>query len=257
MTVHFIGAGPGAADLITLRGMRLIQQCPVVLYAGSLVPEEILSHAADDALIIDSAPLHLDEIMAHIEQAHKKGHNVARIHSGDPSIYGAIGEQIRRLEAADIDYVITPGVPAFAAAAALLGKELTLPNVSQSIILTRTARKSSDMPEGEDLVTLGKSGATLAIHLSLRNLKQVEEALLPNYGADCPVAVVYKASWPDEQVLKCTLGTLREALFKSGIKRTALIMVGHVLDQNDFDDSHLYHKDHPHYLRPKNIRKRK
>ncbi len=258
MTVYFIGAGPGAADLLTLRGAKLIASCPCVLYAGSLVPTEVLDHAAEGATVVDTAPLHLDQIMELIEAAHAKGEDVARVHSGDPSLYGAIGEQMRRLVAAGIDYEICPGVPAFAAAAAALGKELTLPDISQTVIITRTSRNSTGMPEGEDLATLGKSRATLAIHLSMRNLALIESELLPHYGPDCPVAVVYKVSWPDERIVRCTLGTMRETLFRSGIARTALVMVGEVLgDDAEFQDSHLYHADHPHYLRPKTKRPRK
>ncbi|MDJ0611006.1 MAG: SAM-dependent methyltransferase, partial [Kiloniellales bacterium] len=173
MTVHFIGAGPGAADLITLRGRDLIAACPVVLYAGSLVPEEVLAHAAPDARVLDTAPLTLDEIVEEMRRADGDGQNVARVHSGDPSLYGAIAEQIRRLKELGIAYDITPGVPAYAAAAALLGQELTLPGVSQTVVLTRTAMKASAMPPGEELAALGASGATLAIHLSARNLKHV------------------------------------------------------------------------------------
>lgn len=258
MTVYFIGAGPGAADLLTLRGARLIEACQCVYYAGSLVPPEVLSHACEGAEIVDTAPLHLDQIMALIETAHAAGHDVARVHSGDPSLYGAIGEQIRRLQAAGIPFEICPGVPAYAAAAAVLGKELTLPDISQTVILTRTSRNSTGMPAGEDLATLGQSRATLCIHLSMRNLALIESELLPHYGPDCPVAVVYKVSWPDERVVRCTLGTLRTTLFRSGIARTALVMVGAVLgDDAVFQDSHLYHIDHPHYLRPKTKRPRK
>lgn len=258
MTVYFIGAGPGAADLLTLRGAQQIAACQCVYYAGSLVPPEVLQHAQPEAEVVDTAPLHLDQIMALIETAHAAGHDVARVHSGDPSLYGAIGEQIRRLKAAGIPFEICPGVPAYAAAAAALGKELTLPDISQSVILTRTSRNSTGMPEGEDLATLGQSRATLCIHLSMRNLALIESELLPLYGADCPVAVVYKVSWPDERIVRCTLGTMRETLFRSGIARTALVMVGRVLgDDAEFQDSHLYHEDHPHYLRPKTKRPRK
>ncbi len=251
MTVYFIGAGPGAADLITLRGRDQIAACPVCLYAGSLVPVEILSHAPKDAHIVDTAPLHLDEIMAEMVTAHKKGLDVARVHSGDPSIYGAIGEQMRRLDELDIDYIITPGVPAFAAAAALLKTELTLPEVSQTIILTRTSMKATAMPNNEDLKTLGKSGGTLAIHLSVRNLKKVTADLIPFYGEDCPVAVVFRASWPDEQIIRGTLIDIRQKVRAEKITRTALIIVGKVLEARDYRDSALYHADHVHVLRPK------
>lgn len=247
--IHFIGAGPGAPDLITVRGLRLIERCEVCLFAGSLVPEEVVAAAPEGARVIDTAPMNLDEIMAEMEAAHAAGHDVARVHSGDPSLYGAIGEQIRRLEAAGIPYDITPGVPAFAAAAATLRTELTLPDVSQTVILTRTAMKSSAMPNREDLATLGASGATLALHLSVRNLRHVVETLTPHYGADCPVAVVVRASWPDETVLRCTLGTVAAEVRAAKITRTALILVGRVLDPGDFTDSHLYDKDHRHLFR--------
>jgi precorrin-4/cobalt-precorrin-4 C11-methyltransferase len=190
MTVHFIGAGPGDPDLITVKGLRLIQSCPVCLYAGSLVPESIVAAAPQGARVIDTAPMTLDQIIAEIEAAHARGEDVARVHSGDPSLYGAIAEQIRRLDALGIPFDITPGVSAYAAAAAALGKELTIPEVAQTVILTRTAMKSSSMPPGEDLDTLGRTGATLAIHLSVRNLLEVERRLTPHYGADCPVVVV-------------------------------------------------------------------
>ncbi len=251
MTVHFIGAGPGAPDLLTLRGRDLIAAAPVVLYAGSLVPEAVIAHAPEDALVMDTAPMTLDEIIAVMKDAHDEGKDVARVHSGDPSLYGAIGEQIRRLEALGIAYDITPGVPAYAAAAAVLGCELTLPEVSQTVILTRTAMKASAMPAGEELETLGASGATLAIHLSVRNLRQVVEALTPHYGADCPVAVVYRVSWPDQQVIRATLADLREKVRAAKITRTALILVGRVLDPQDFADSALYAPTHAHVLRPK------
>ena len=251
MRVHFIGAGPGAPDLITVRGRDLIARAPVVLYAGSLVPKEVVACAREGARVLDTAPLTLDEIMVEIEAAHTAGQDVARVHSGDPSLYGAIGEQIRRLEALGIDYTITPGVPAFAAAAAALGRELTLPEVSQTVILTRTAMKSSAMPEGEALARLGASGATLAVHLSVRNLRQVVEDLVPHYGADCPAAVVYRASWPDQVIVRGRLDDIRAKVRAAKITRTALILVGRVLDDSDFSDSKLYAPDHVHLLRPK------
>ncbi len=251
MTVHFIGAGPGAADLITVRGRELIGRCPVVLYAGSLVPKEVVACAPEGARVIDTAPLTLDEIMAEIETAHGEGRDVARVHSGDPSLYGAIGEQIRRLEALAIAYTITPGVPAFAAAAAALGRELTLPEVSQTVILTRTSMKSSPMPEGEELARLGASGATLAVHLSVRNLRRVVDDLVPHYGADCPVAVVYRASWPDQVIVRGRLDDIRAKVRAAKITRTALVLVGRVLGNADFTDSKLYAPDHVHLLRPK------
>ena len=205
MTVYFIGAGPGAPDLITVRGLRLIERCSVCLYAGSLVPEEIVAAAPSDALVRDTAPMNLDEIMVEIEAADKAGQDVARVHSGDPSIYGATAEQMRRLDKLGIDYDVVPGVPAFAGVAAKLKTELTLPEIAQTVIITRTGMKASAMPEGEQLEVLGKSGATLAIHLSIRNLVYVREALEPYYGADCPVVVAYRATWPDELYIRTTL----------------------------------------------------
>src|SRR5438034_4907750 len=208
MTVHFIGAGPGAPDLITVRGLRLIERCAVCLYAGSLVPREIVAAAPLGARVIDTAPLTLDEIIAEIETAHRDGAEVARVHSGDPSIYGAIAEQMRRLDGLGIDFDVTPGVPAFAAAAAVLKTEFTLPEIAQTVILTRTTMQASPMPPREALEELGRSGATLAIHLSIRNLGYIERALTPHYGADCPVVVVYRVTWPDQQVIRGTLSTI-------------------------------------------------
>ncbi|WP_417824693.1 precorrin-4 C(11)-methyltransferase [Thalassospira lucentensis] len=250
MTVHFIGAGPGAPDLITVRGLRLIEKCPVCLYAGSLVPEEIVTSAPEGALVIDTASMHLDEIIAEIEAAHAKGQHVARVHSGDPSIYGAIAEQIRRLDDLGIAYDITPGVSAYAAVAAEIGAELTLPDISQTVILTRTAMRSSSMPDGESLSELGKSRATLAVHLSINNLVNVVRDLTPHYGADCPVVIAYRATWPDQQYIFGTLGDIRAKVKGSGITRTALIMVGEVFGRKDFTDSRLYAADHTHVLRP-------
>lgn len=251
MTVHFIGAGPGAPDLITLRGAALIKACRICLYAGSLVPKEIVALAPKKARVIDTAPMNLDEIMAEIVAAHGKGLDVARVHSGDPSLYGAIAEQIRRLKALQIPYSITPGVPAFAAAAAILQTELTLPDVAQSVILTRTAMKSSDMPAGETLANFGRTGATLAIHLSIRNMKHVIEALTPHYGADCPVAIVVRATWPDQEIIRGTLRDIAPKVRAAKITRTALILVGRVLDEDaDFSDSALYDPKHVHVLRP-------
>lgn len=253
MTVHFIGAGPGAADLITVRGHRLIRACPVVLYAGSLVPPELVAEAGAEAArpprVVDTAPLDLEAIIRLIRQAHAEGLEVARVHSGDPSLYGAIGEQIRRLDALGIAWSVVPGVPAFAAAAAALGRELTLPEVSQTVILTRTAVRASKMPPGEDLVRLAESRATLALHLSVGNIERVVADLTPAYGADCPVAVVYRASWPEETVLKGTLADIAGAVRETGLKRSALILVGRVLDPPDFPDSHLYDAGHARHLR--------
>ncbi|WP_279479231.1 precorrin-4 C(11)-methyltransferase [Aureimonas sp. SK2] len=253
MTVHFIGAGPGAPDLITVRGLRLIERCPVCLYAGSLVPEEIVRAAPKGARVLDTAPMHLDEIVAEMEAAHLAGFDVARVHSGDPSIYGATAEQMRRLDALGIPYDVTPGVPAFAAAAAALKQELTIPEVCQSVIVTRTAMKSSAMPEGEDLATLGRSGATLAIHLSIRNLAHIERELspLPAYGPDCPVVVAYRVGWPDEAFIHATLATVAKRVREAKLTRTALVLVGRALRAEGFVDSKLYDAAHPHILRPK------
>ena len=251
MTVHFIGAGPGAPDLITLRGLNLIRRCPVVIYAGSLVPHEVIAEAAADAQVIDSAPLHLDQIMTLIADAHGKGQDVARVHSGDPSLYGAIAEQMARLDALNISYDITPGVSAYAAAAAALKCELTIPEQSQTVILTRTAVRASAMPPGEDLAQLGASRATLAIHLSINNLARVVRDLVPHYGEDCPCIVAYRVSWPDEMMIRATLGTIRTAVKDSGITRTALILVGRALGSHGAAASRLYAADHDHVLRPK------
>ncbi|MEP7239777.1 MAG: precorrin-4 C(11)-methyltransferase [Devosia sp.] len=249
MTVYFIGAGPGAPDLITVRGQRLIARCPVCLYAGSLVPTEIVAAAPAGARVIDTAPLRLDEIIDEMAAAAARGDDVARVHSGDPSIYGAIAEQMRRLDALGIPWEIVPGVPAFAAAAARIGAELTLPEISQTIILTRTAGKASPMPERETLEVLGASGATLAIHLSIRNLSYVEAALTPHYGADCPVVVVYRATWPDEAIIATTLSAMRAEVREAKITRTALVFVGRVFGETRFTDSRLYAADHAHVLR--------
>ena len=251
MIVHFIGAGPGAPDLITVRGLNLIRTCPVVMYAGSLVPPEMVAEAMAGARVIDTAPLNLDQIIAEIQAAHAAGHDVARVHSGDPSLYGAVAEQMRRLDQLGIAYDVVPGVPAFAAAAAVLQRELTLPRVAQSVILTRTSTNSSPMPAGEDLATLGQSGTTLVLHLSVSNLKQVVADLLPHYGADCPVVVAYRVTWPDQQVIKGTLADIQDKVAGSGISRTALILVGRVLGDEDFTDSRLYAEDHNHVLRQK------
>ncbi len=251
MTVHFIGAGPGDPELITVKGLRLIRSCPVCLYAGSLVPREVVAAAPEGARIIDTAPMTLDEIMAEIEAAHGRGDDVARVHSGDPSLYGAVAEQIRRLRALGIAYDITPGVPAFAAAAAALGRELTVPEVSQTVILTRTAMKSSAMPPGEDLDTIARTGATLAIHLSVRNLAEVQRRLIPHYGADCPAVVAYRVGWPDEAFLHGTLADIRDKARAAKITRTALVLVGRALAEGDFRDSALYDAGHVHILRPK------
>ena len=250
MIVHFIGAGPGAPDLITVRGLNLIRACPVILYAGSVVPESLITEAADGALIMDTAPMNLDEILAEMEKAYATGHDVARVHSGDPSIYGAIGEQMRRLDSMGIPYDVTPGVSAYAAAAAEMKRELTLAGVSQSVIVTRTAVRSSAMPNSEDLETFAKSGATMAIHLSVNNMAKVVRELTPYYGDNCPVAVCYRVGWPDQEIIEGTLTDIRDKVKAAGFTRTALIMVGRVLDPSTFDDSRLYAPDHYHVLRP-------
>lgn len=249
MTVHFIGAGPGAPDLLTLRGRDLIAASPVCLYAGSLVPEAILGHCAPDARVVNTAAMDLDQIMEEISAAHAKGHDIARLHSGDLSVWSAMGEQVRRLRAADIPFTVTPGVPSFAAAAAALGAELTLPGVAQSVVLTRTPGRATSMPEGESLTNFAATGATLAIHLSIANLDQVITDLTPGYGPDCPVAVVYRASWPDQQIIHATLSTLKAAM-SDGISRTALILVGHAIAATDFDESCLYSTDYDRRYRP-------
>lgn len=240
MIVHFIGAGPGAADLLTLRGRDHIHNSPVCLYAGSLVPKAILAHAPPGAHVIDTAEMTLDEIIGEISEAHSKGLNVARVHSGDVSIWSTMAEQTRRLRELGIPYDVTPGVPSFAAAAAALSQELTLPNVAQTVILTRTSTRSTPMPPGEDLATLGRTGATLAIHLSIMNVEHVVSELSPLYGADCPVIVVFRASWPDERILHGTLSTIRGVVESSGVDRNALILVGRSLSVPTFGESYLY-----------------
>lgn len=249
MTVHFIGAGPGAPDLLTLRGRDIIAACPVCLYAGSLVPQEILGHCSPGTHIINTAPLDLDAIIVEIRSAHAAGHDVARLHSGDLSVWSAMGEQLRRLRALDIPFSVTPGVPSFAAAAAALGTELTLPGLAQSVVLTRTQGRASPMPAGETLTNFAATGATLAIHLSIHNLGGVVNELTPDYGMDCPVAVVYRASWPDQQIIRATLGTI-EAMMNDAIDRTALIFVGPALSQEGFDESCLYSTHYDRRYRP-------
>ena len=255
MTVYFIGAGPGAADLITVRGLKLIERCPVCLYAGSLVPEEIVQAAPVDAKVMDTAPMHLDAIVAEMEAAQAAGQDVARVHSGDPSIYGATAEQMRRLDELGIDYEVVPGVPAFAGAAARLSTELTLPEIAQTVIITRTGMKASSMPEGEQLEILGQSKATLAIHLSIRNLDYVRRALEPYYGDDCPVVIAYRATWPDELYIRTTLAEMKDEVRKHKITRTALVLVGKVFGDVNFRDSDLYNADYSHVLR--NVGKKK
>lgn len=240
MTVHFIGAGPGAPDLLTLRAQRLIAACPVCLYAGALVPVEVLRHAPPGARLVDTQHLDLDAIVAELRGAHERGEDVARLHSGDLSIYSAAAEQMRRLDALGIPWDVTPGVPAFAAAAAALGRELTLPGVAQTVILTRPGRQATPMPPGEELAGLAAHGATLVLHLAAQAIDEVVAVLVPHYGAGCPAAVVARASWPDEVVLRATLATLAEDLAEAGIRRTAVILVGPALAAEGFRDSHLY-----------------
>lgn len=255
MTVHFIGAGPGAPDLLTLRGRDLIAASPVCLYAGSLVPPELLSHCPPGARIVNTAPLDLDAIMADIAAAHALGQDVARLHSGDLSIWSAMGEQLRRLRALAIPFTITPGVPAFAAAAAAMEAELTLPQLSQSLILTRTPGRASAMPTAESLTHFAQTQATLAIHLSIHNLAQVVADVTPAYGADCPVAVVWRASWPDQRIVRATLATI-EAAVAGGLERTALILVGHVLEAQHFAESSLYAPGYDRRFRPQDAMSR-
>lgn len=249
MTVHFIGAGPGAADLITLRGRDLIASCPVCLYAGSLIPGALLDHCPEGAKIVNTARLSLDEIMDEIMRADAMGQDVARLHSGDLSVWSAMGEQLRRLRALDIAYDVTPGVPAFSAAAAALEAELTLPGIVQSVVLTRTSGRATAMPDGETLENFAKTGATLAIHLSVHVLDQVVAQLTPHYGPDCPVAVVWRASWPDQRIVRATLEGLRTAVGEE-MQRTALILVGRAIGAEDFDESRLYAGDYDRRFRP-------
>lgn len=249
MTVYFIGAGPGAPDLLTLRGRDRIAASPVCLYAGSLVPEALLDHCPPGARIVNTASLSLDAIIAEMAAAHAAGQDVARLHSGDLSIWSAMGEQVRRLRALAIPFTITPGVPAFAASAAALEAELTLPGLTQSVVLTRTPGRASTMPPAESLRAFAATGATLAIHLSIHQLDRVVADLTPDYGADCPVAVVWRASWPDERVVRATLGTIVEAVAGS-MERTALILVGRVLSAEDFGESSLYAPDYDRRFRP-------
>jgi precorrin-4/cobalt-precorrin-4 C11-methyltransferase len=241
VTVYFIGAGPGAADLITVRGQRLLSRCPVCLYAGSIMPEDLLAMCPQDARVVDTGPLTLDQIIAELSDAHAAGLDVARLHSGDPSIYSALAEQCRRLDALGIDYEIVPGVPAFAAAAALLGRELTVPGVAQTVTLTRVATLSSAMPEGEDLATLSAPGSTLVLHLAAAQIDAIVPQLLAGgYSPETPCAVVAFASWPQQTVLRCALSDLAEEMHAAGVTRTAVIVVGDVLAAEGFSDSYLY-----------------
>jgi precorrin-4/cobalt-precorrin-4 C11-methyltransferase len=240
MTVYFVGAGPGAADLVTVRAQRLIESTPVCLYAGSLVPTDLLASCPADATLVDTADLTLDEIIGLLVDAHGRGVDVVRLHSGDPSVFSAVAEQSRRLDAAGVPWEIVPGVPAFAAAAAALRRELTVPGVGQTVVLTRVSARATPMPEGEDLASLGRSRATLVLHLAVQRIDQVVAELLPSYGAECPVAVVAYASRPDEVVLRGTLSTIAAQVHEAGVRRTAVIVVGAVLTASEFPDSHLY-----------------
>ena len=244
MTVHFIGAGPGAADLITVRGRDLIARCPVCLYAGSILSEDLLAYCPAAARIVNTAPMALDEIEAEYVAAHEQGQDVARLHSGDLSVYSAVAEQMRRLDARGIPYTLTPGVPAFAAAAATLGRELTVPEIAQSVVLTRVSGRASKIPDGESLEAFAATGATLAIHLAIHALPKIVETLLPFYGADCPAAIVAHASRPQERILSGTLGTLCAQLDANPIERTAMILVGPALASSDFRESALYDADY-------------
>jgi precorrin-4/cobalt-precorrin-4 C11-methyltransferase len=255
MTVHFIGAGPGAPDLLTVRGRDLIASSPVCLYAGSLIPAAVLAHCPPGARIVNTAPLDLDEIMAEIAAAHAVGEDVARLHSGDLSVWSAMGEQLRRLRAMGISFTVTPGVPAFAAAAAALEAELTLPELAQSLVLTRTPGRASTMPLAESLTNFAVTGSTLAIHLSIHNLARVVADLTPAYGADCPVAVVWRASWPDQRIVRATLETIQQAVAGS-MERTALIVVGRVLAAQDFAESSLYAPGYDRRFRPQDASSR-
>ncbi|MFE0729392.1 precorrin-4 C(11)-methyltransferase [Streptomyces antibioticus] len=248
MTVYFIGAGPGAADLITVRGARTLAACRVCLYAGSLVPRELLAECPPDARLVDTAQLDLDRIVAELVRAHEEGHDVARLHSGDPSVFSAVAEQMRRLDAAGVPYEVVPGVPAFAAAAAALKRELTVPTVGQTVILTRIAQQATAMPDGEDLATLGRSGALIVLHLAARYVDRVVAELLPHYGADCPAAVVAYASRPEELIIRGTLDEIAGKVKEAGVLRTAVIMVGRTLGAEQFRDSHLYSPDRERHV---------
>jgi precorrin-4/cobalt-precorrin-4 C11-methyltransferase len=250
VTVHFIGAGPGAPDLLTLRGRDLIAASPVCLYAGSLVPEGVLAHCPPGCRIVNTAPLSLDEIMAELSAAHAAGHDVARLHSGDLSVWSAMGEQLRRLRDLGIPYDVTPGVPSFAAAAAALGVELTLPGLAQSVVLTRVEGRATPMPPDETLAAFAATGAVLALHLSIHLVEKLVADLVPHYGPDCPVAVVWRASWPDQRIIRATLGRLAGAV-PPEVERTALILVGPSLAQEGFAESRLYAGDYDRRYRPR------
>nr|WP_207199510.1 precorrin-4 C(11)-methyltransferase [Rhodoplanes elegans] len=249
VTIHFIGAGPGAPDLITVRGRDLLGKCPVCLYAGSLVPKALLDHCPPGARIVDTAPMSLDEIAQEFVRATEAGQDVARLHSGDLSVWSALGEQLRRLDALTIPYTVTPGVPSFAAAAAALGRELTLPEVAQSVVLTRTSGRASAMPDSENLAAFAATRATLAIHLSIHVLDKLVAELTPFYGEDCPVAIVFRASWPDERILRGTLRTIVAQAAESPMERTALVLVGAALGGDLVRESALYSVDYQRRFR--------
>jgi precorrin-4/cobalt-precorrin-4 C11-methyltransferase len=249
MTIHFIGAGPGAADLITVRGRDLLARCPVCLYAGSIVPKEMLDWCGPGTRVIDTAPMSLDEIEAEYIRAHEAGEDVARLHSGDLSVWSAVAEQMRRLDRLGIAYSLTPGVPSFAAAAAALARELTIPGEAQSLVLTRVSGRASPMPEDENLAAFAATGATLAIHLAIHALDKIVAELTPLYGADCPVAIVAHASWPNQMILRGTLGDIEEKFAANPVERTALIFVGKGLGSEDFRESSLYDPDYQRRFR--------
>ncbi len=249
MTIHFIGAGPGAADLITVRGRDLLARCPVCLYAGSIVPPDMLAWCGPDTRMVDTAPMSLDEIEGEYVRAHAAGQDVARLHSGDLSVWSAVAEQMRRLERLDIPYTLTPGVPAFAAAAAALGRELTIPAEAQSLVLTRVSGRASPMPSGETLAAFGATGATLAIHLAIHALGRVVAELTPVYGGDCPAAVVFHASWPDQKIIRGTLADIEARFAADPVERTAIIFVGKGLGADDFRESSLYDPDYQRRFR--------
>ncbi|MEX8193692.1 precorrin-4 C(11)-methyltransferase [Comamonas guangdongensis] len=251
MTVHFIGAGPGAADLITVRGRNLLASCPVCLYAGSLVPGELLAHCPPEVRLVNTAPMSLEDIVAEMQSAHAQGLDVARLHSGDLSIWSAMGEQLRSLRALEIPYTVTPGVPSFSAAAAALEAELTLPGSCQSVVLTRTSGRASSMPDGETLAAFAATGAVLAIHLSVHVAAQVQQELIRHYGAQCPAAIVWRASWPDELVVRTCVGEIAATAQTNPLQRSALILVGSTLSQQDFGASRLYANDYDRRYRPR------
>lgn len=244
MTVHFIGAGPGAVDLLTLRGHKILSECPICLYAGSIVPKEMLDFCPPNATLIDTASLNLDQIEAEYVKAHQTGKDIARLHSGDLSVYSAVSEQIRRLKKHNIPYSLTPGIPAFAAAAALIEKELTIPEVAQSVVLTRISGRASTMPESEKLETFAKTGCTLLLHLAIHRLDEIVERLTPFYGTDCPVVIAARVTWENEQILKGNLGTIVAQFNQQPVERTALIMVGPALNDTQATESALYNVEY-------------